>query len=75
MKFINPNYVQISKKEAASILGISIAELDRRRKADPDCPPGFKERDDRMAAVRFRLSDIYAYSDAVMGRAVAAKTG
>lgn len=72
MSLINPAFVQITKKEAANILGISITELDRRRKLDPDCPVGFKERPDRMAPVRFRLSDIYAYSQIVMDRAVEA---
>ena len=69
---INPAYVQISKKEAASILGFSVPELDRRRKNDPRCPVGFKERDDRMAPVRFRLSDIYTYSEAIMSDAIQA---
>lgn len=63
---INPNYVQINKKEAAGILGISQRELDRRRKSDERCPNGFKERNERVAPVRFRLSDIYAYSEAIM---------
>jgi len=71
-KLINPAYVQISKKEAATILGISERELDRRRKTDDRCPSGFKERDDRMAPVRFRLSDIYTYSEAIMSGAIQA---
>jgi len=69
---INPAYVQITKKEAAQILGISVTELDRRRKSDPRCPVGFKERDDRMAPVRFRLSDIYTYSQEIMDSAIQA---
>lgn len=78
MKNLNPNiidptYVQISKKEAAAILGFSTAELDRRRKTDSRCPPGFKERDERMAPVRFRLSDIYEYSAAIMNASVPAQ--
>jgi len=73
MSFINPAFVQINKKEAASILGISIKELDRRRKSDADCPTGFKERAARMAPVRFRLSDVYAYSQTVMDRAIDTK--
>lgn len=71
-KLINPAYVQITKKEAAAILGFSVAELDRRRKSDDRCPVGFKERDDRMAPVRFRLSDIYTYSEAIMKDAIQA---
>lgn len=72
MNLINPAYVQITKQEAAKILGFSVTELDRRRKSDPRCPKGFKERDDRMAPVRFRLSDIYTYSEAIMATAVEA---
>lgn len=71
---IDPKYVQITKKEAAKILGFSVAELDRRRRSDPRCPVGFKERDDRMAPVRFRLSDIYTYSEAIMADAIPAET-
>ena len=66
----NPAYVQISKKEAAAILGFSERELDRRRKTDPRCPVGFKERHDRTAPVRFRLSDIYTYSETIMTTAI-----
>jgi len=73
MNLINPAYVQINKKEAAEILGISIAELDRRRGNDAACPKGFKERDDRMAPVKFRLSDIYTYSANLMDHAFEAK--
>lgn len=69
---VNPAYVQISRKEAATILGISEREFDRRRKSDPRCPSGFKERDDRNAPVRFRLSDIYTYSEAIMAGSTAA---
>lgn len=69
---VNPAYVQISKKEAATILGISVTELDRRRKNDPRCPSGFKERDEKLAPVRFRLSDIYTYSEAIMDGSTAA---
>ncbi|MFT7366372.1 MAG: hypothetical protein ACI9OW_001272 [Marinobacter psychrophilus] len=67
---LNPAYVQIPKKEAATILGIRISELDRRRISDDRCPNGFKERNDKMAPVKFRLSDIYTYSEAIMNSAV-----
>lgn len=69
---LNPEYVQVSKAEAALILGISQSELDRRRKNDPDCPPGFKERDSQFSPVRFRLSEIYTYSEIIMNRAIPA---
>jgi len=67
---INPAYVQISKKEAAAIIGVSVSELDRRRINDPRCPSGFKERDDKMAPVKFQLSDMYTYSEAIMSGAI-----
>jgi hypothetical protein len=44
--------------------------LDRRRISDDRCPNGFKERDDKKAPVKFRLSDIYTYSEAIMNSAV-----
>lgn len=69
-QWIDPRYVQVSKKEAASICGLSISEFDRRRSSDPDCPKGFKESPGRTAPVRFRLADIYAYSEAIMERAL-----
>lgn len=71
-KLINPAYVQIGKKEAAAILGISERELDRRRKSDKRCPAGFKEHDGRTAPVKFRLSHIYTYSEAIMSDAIQA---
>lgn len=71
--FIDPAYVQISKKEAAAILGISIPELDRRRRTDSRCPVGFKESEATNASVRFRLSDVYAYSEAIMSSAIPAR--
>jgi hypothetical protein len=61
-KIINPAYVQIRKKEAAAILGISVSELDRRRTNDYDCPKGFKER------------DAYTYNKLLMQRSVVANT-
>lgn len=61
---VDPQYVRIKRKEAALILGISPADFDRRRKNDPRCPKGYKEKsEDRFASVFFYLADIYAYSD------------
>lgn len=65
-KHINPYHVQIPKKQAAIILGISVSELDRLRKSDPRCPKGHKRDPERLARVYFRLSDIYAYSEALI---------
>ncbi len=69
---VNPAYVQINKREAANILAMSERELDRRRKTDPRCPPGFKEHTGRTSPVKFRLSDIYTYSEAIMADAMSA---
>lgn len=70
----DPTYVQISKAEAAGILGITKEELDRRRESGGRCPTGFKDREDWMAPMRFRLSDIYAYSETIMKDADPAST-
>lgn len=70
--WIDPRFVQISRTEAAKILGRSPTEFDRMRKSDPDCPKGFKEGSDRGARVRFRLSDVYDYSDTLMSRTTCA---
>lgn len=67
--WMNPQYVQITRTEAAKILGRSPAEFDRLRAEDDDCPKGFKEGNHRGARVRFRLSDVYRYSDVLMQRA------
>ncbi|WP_010322980.1 hypothetical protein [Marinobacterium stanieri] len=72
LQHVNPQFVQVGRTEAAKILGLSPTEFDRRRKTDPDCPAGFKERDDQFARVRFRLSDIYAYSEIIMNKAIPA---
>jgi len=69
---INPAYVQISKKEAATILSISITELDRRRRNDPECPSGFQQPGKGIQPVKFRLSDVYTYSEHLMNQATAA---
>lgn len=68
-QWVDPRYVQVSKQEAASICGISTSEFDNRRSTDPDCPRGFKEGMARNSRVRFRLSDVYAYSELMMKRA------
>ncbi|SDL79105.1 hypothetical protein SAMN05661010_02565 [Modicisalibacter muralis] len=67
--WVDPRFVQISRIEAARILGRSPTEFDRMRKNDPECPKGFKDGSDRGARVRFRLSEVYAYSDTLMMRA------
>lgn len=69
-EWIDPRYVQISKKEAASIIGVSVSDFDKRRTEDPECPQGFKRGAARSAPVYFRLSDVYAYSEVVMDRAM-----
>lgn len=66
--WLDPYYIQVSKQEAARIIGRSPTELDRLRKSDPDCPPGFKTGPDRFAKVMFRLSEVYAYSDLLIAR-------
>lgn len=70
----DPYYIQISKTEAAEILGISTKELDRRRHSDNRCPKGFKDREDWMGPMRFRLSDVYTYSESIMKHALPAST-
>lgn len=65
----DPAYVQIPKADAAEILGISIQELDQRRASDERCPTGFRDWTTFPPATRFRLSDIYAYSEAIMSQA------
>lgn len=67
--WLDPRYVQISRKEAARILGRSPTEFDRLRKTDPDCPEGFKTGTERGARVLFRLSEVYRYSETLMERA------
>ncbi len=72
---INPAYVQISKKEAATILGVGTRTFDMYRANDPDCPKGFKDTDLNTAPVKFRLSDIYTYSQVRMAKSVEASVG
>lgn len=66
--WMDPRFVQISRTEAAKILGRSPAEFDRMRSEDSECPKGFKEGIQRGARVRFRLSDVYRYSEVLMQR-------
>lgn len=69
---IDPAYVQITKKDAATILGMSTRTFDNVRLSDPDCPKGFKESDTHSSPLKFRLSDIYTYSELRMSRAIPA---
>ena len=62
----DPTYVQISKTDAAGILGITAEEFENRRLRDARCPRGFKDQENWMDPMRFRLSDIYAYSEVIM---------
>jgi hypothetical protein len=59
----DPKYVQVSRKDAAAIIGRSPTEFDRLRKRDKRCPKGHKAGHGRMARVMFRLSDVYRYSE------------
>ena len=70
----DPTYVQICKADAAKILGISTQELDRRRESNDLCPNGFRDWETFPPITRFRLSDIYAYSEVVMTQAQRAST-
>lgn len=72
LQHVDPQFVQISKAEAAKILGISVAEIDRRRRNDDNFPQAFKEKNTQFSPVRFRLSEVYAYSQLMMERAVPA---
>lgn len=62
----DPAYVQISKSEVMEILGISAEELDNRRQSDSRCPTGFKDPENWMDPERFKLSDVYTYSEHIM---------
>ena len=70
----DPNYVQVAKHEAAEILGITTEELDHRRARDKHCPKGFRDWERFPPTTRFRLSDIYEYSENIMNRAQEAPT-
>ena len=69
--WVDPKYVQISKKDAAFVLGVSSSEFDRLRRTDILCPKGFRNHTGRGAKVRFRLEDIYKYSEARVRQAAA----
>lgn len=62
----DPRYVQISLLDAAEILGITPEELHQRQQTDKRCPTGFKDREYWMGAIKFRLADVYAYSELIM---------
>lgn len=64
----DPDYVLVNKTEAAEILACSLDELDRRRRSDELCPKGFRDWGVFPPITRFRLSEIYAYSEAMMER-------
>ena len=66
--WLDPEYIQITRQEAARILGRSPKDFDRMRKEDPECPKGFKQGAERSARVLFRLADIYRYSQNLMAR-------
>jgi len=72
---IDPRFVQIQRKQAAEILGVSPAEFDRLRKKDEKCPKGHTRGEDKFSRVYFRLSDIYAYSEALMSKTVPGSEG
>lgn len=65
---VDPRFIQIKRKQAAEILGVSPATFDRMRKDDPDCPKGHTRGEAKMAQVYFRLSDIYEYSELLIQR-------
>ena len=67
-KWLDPEFIQVSRQEAARILGRSPKEFDRMRKDDPDCPKGYKQGKERSSRVLFRLADIYRYSQTLMER-------
>jgi hypothetical protein len=62
----DPRYVQVSRKEAAAIIGRSPTEFDRMRKRDPRCPKGHKMGQGIAARVMFRLSEVYQYSETLI---------
>ena len=54
-QWLDPEYIQVSRQEAARILGRSPKEFDRMRKDDAECPAGFKQGSERSARVLFQL--------------------
>ncbi|WP_447556385.1 hypothetical protein [Vreelandella sp. EE22] len=67
-QWLDPEFIQVTRQEAARILGRSPKEFDRLRKDDAECPKGFKQGEARSAHVLFRLADIYRYSQTLMER-------
>lgn len=62
----DPRFVQVSRREAAAIIGRSPTEFDRLRKKDKRCPKGYKTGEGIAARVMFRLSEVYKYSEALL---------
>ena len=62
----DPEFVQISVQEAAEILGITLEELSTLSQADENFPDGFKDPRNWLNPLRFRLADIYRYSEYMM---------
>ncbi|MEQ5834191.1 hypothetical protein [Marinobacter sp. NFXS9] len=62
----DPRFVQVSRREAAAIIGRSPTEFDRLRKKDKRCPKGYKTGEGVAARVMFRLSEVYRYSEALL---------
>ena len=65
---VDPRFIQVKRKQAAEILGVSTATFDRMRKDDPDCPKGHIRGEAKTSQVYFRLSDIYDYSELLIQR-------
>jgi len=66
---LDPRKVQISRQQAAEILGVSLATFTRLRVSDPKCPKGYKYGKYRTSTVTFRLSEIYEYNEYRMSQA------
>jgi len=62
----DPDYVQISIREAAEVLGVSLEQLNELRRTDENCPDGFKSPQNWLGPIKFRLSDVYQYSKYLM---------
>ena len=65
-QLVDPQYIQVQRKQAAAILAVSPAEFDRMRIKDSRCPKGHTRGTEKFSRVYFRLSDIYAYSESLM---------
>ncbi|PAU81123.1 hypothetical protein CK501_06065 [Halovibrio salipaludis] len=62
----DPDYVQISIREAAEVLGVSLQQLDELRRTDENFPDGFKGQHNWLDPIKFRLADVYQYSKYLM---------